>query len=347
MHQLRPTIVPTMLEVGRLPCGGRAKDLVVAAALGLAAILMTTGARTDEFRRESHLVETTHMEAAIPVEVLVPAGPPSEGGWPVLYLLHGLGGTERSLLRLGHADEALSALVADGTIEPPLVVMPGLGDAWYVDSGPKRAAQAAFLDDVVPWIDASYAVTGDPGRTALVGLSMGGYGALRFALLRPDRFGSVAALFPAIWQNAPEADLDLPPERLNVIRDSRYFQEAPDETVVQDVDLPNPGAHFSGAFGDPFDTRRFNALNVFTFLQEGLEARETMPRMMVTVGDDDSDAHGLWRGAIALFETVRSEEGAIELRVGDGGHDWAYWRSAFPEAAAFALAPLAAGSTQP
>jgi enterochelin esterase family protein len=160
---------------------------------------------------------------------------------------------------------------------------------------------------------------------------MGGYGALRLAIARP-RFGSIAALSPAIWQNVPQADLGLPGEQLDLIRDAVYFHVDPGGMFETGVDLPNPGPHFSGAYGEPFDSRRFNALNVFTLLNEQGNPGE-MPRLLLAIGDHDS--HDLWRGTFALFETLKAKNFAVHLRVGDGDHDWNFWRSALPEALAF------------
>ncbi len=265
-----------------------------------------------------------------------PNAKPPAGGWPVLYLLHGLGGDATSWQRLGNIEATLDRMIAAGDIAPLLVVMPDADNSWYVNAGgigSGGAYETALMRDFPDWIEAHYPTRVDRGGRAVAGLSMGGYGALRFAMKAPERYVVVAALSPAIWQNVPDADLDSPPETLQLMSDTAFFQRTDRATVTDGVDMPPPGKHFAGAFGEPFNARFFNAQNVFTLLADRIDNNGGLPVIYVTVGDDDS--HKLWRGAIELYETLQADQRDSELRITDGDHDWALWKVSIIDALIF------------
>ena len=268
--------------------------------------------------------------------MFVPDGVVPAGGWSVLYLLHGLGGTAYDWQRAGGIDNTLDRLIDASKIRPMLVVMPDGGNSWYVDSaevgGPGDYA-SMILVDLPAAVERSFPVGLDAAHRAIAGLSMGGFGALRLALLAPARFGAVAALSPAIWQNVPRAEFGKSAADLALIRDSAYFHRFDPNTLGIGIDIPPGGQHFGGAFGLPFQTLRFNAANVFSLLELASRQDTPLPPIYLTVGDDDS--HLLWRGAIALFETMRADRRPIEFRMTDGDHSWDLWKTAIEDALVF------------
>ena len=255
-------------------------------------------------------------------QVYVPSEPAPAGGWPVLYLLHGLHGKPSDFATVGDLRGTLDRLIQSGQVMPLVVVMPDGGNSWYVDSaavgGPGNYA-TAIGRDVQGAVEAAFPVGRDKLHRAIAGISMGGFGALRLALSDPDRYVAVAALSPAVWQNAE----DLGPP---------YFQRLAPATVTIGVDGPDP-KHFGTAFGTPFDPKRFDDANVFTLLQHDLDAKKALPAMFLTVGDDDS--HLLWRGAIAFFETMQADGRPIDFRVTDGDHAWSVWKPSLADALLF------------
>lgn len=275
------------------------------------------------------------------VSLYVPDGAPPEGGWPVLYLLHGLGGTSSDWETLGDIQATLDRMIGAAEIKPLLVVMPAAGDSWYVDSaavGGPGNVETAITHDLVAAIETRWPVRHDAGGRAIAGLSMGGYGALRLAYGHPELFGAAASLSGAIWQNVPSDELDLPLAQIRLLQESAYFHFIDEDTVTVGVDLPPAGPHFGGAFGDPFDARLFNRLNVFTLLVRLIDRGVPVPATFVTVGDDDS--HKVWRGAIALLETMRAEGQDVEMRMTDGDHAWSVWKVSIVDALRFIDAHL-------
>ncbi len=128
--------------------------------------------------------------------VYTPPGYSAGRKYPVLYLLHGIGGDEREWQRLCSPENILDNLLADGKIEPMIVVMPN-GRAQVNDraEGNVFATAPAFanfendlLKDVIPAIEGKYSVYANRENRALAGLSMGGGQALNFGLGHLDVF---------------------------------------------------------------------------------------------------------------------------------------------------------------
>ncbi len=139
--------------------------------------------------------DSTTVGAKRKAQVYTPPGYARDQKYPVLYLLHGIGGTEMEWTRGGAANVILDNLLAEKKIVPPIVVMPNgraAKDIGPRDPIPKQSpAFAAFekdlLTDLIPYIEKNYAVKTDRESRALAGLSMGGGQALSIALRFPER----------------------------------------------------------------------------------------------------------------------------------------------------------------
>jgi len=265
-----------------------------------------------------------------PLEVSIyqPDGAPPKTGWPVVYLLHGLHGGNRDWASLGGIQQTMDLMIAEHRVRPMMLVMPNGADSWYVNSaalGGPGDYETAILDQLPAAIEQNYPVSRERAGRAIAGISMGGFGALRMAFKRPDRYVAVASLSGALWQNAPDEEQLYAP--------SEYFEHIDDATVVSGVDRPPEGRHFGRAFGTPFDPKRFNAENVFTLLAQRLHEGAELPAIYLTVGDHDS--HKLLRGTIALYETLAADGIDADLRVTGGDHVWSLWRQSIQGALVF------------
>src|SRR5436853_3404440 len=122
--------------------------------------------------------------------VYTPPGYSKDTKYPVLYLLHGIGGDENEWPRGGAPDVILDNLYADKKAVPMIVVMPNgraAKDVTARDPIPKQSpAFAAFekdlVTDLIPLIEKTYSVKADREARALAGLSMGGGQSLNFGL---------------------------------------------------------------------------------------------------------------------------------------------------------------------
>jgi enterochelin esterase-like enzyme len=148
------------------------------------------------------------------MQVYTPPGYSKEKKYPVLYLLHGIGGDETEWQRFAKPNVLLDNLLAEGKVTPMIVVMPN-GRAQKNDraegngfrSAPAFAAfEQDLLQDVIPTIEARYSVQADREHRALAGLSMGGGQSLNFGLAHLDTFAWVGA-FSAAPNTKPPAEL--------------------------------------------------------------------------------------------------------------------------------------------
>ncbi len=139
--------------------------------------------------------------------VYTPPGFSKKKVYPVLYLLHGIGGDEKEWLNGGNPQVILDNLYAGNSIETMIVVMPN-GRAMKDDraignifDSAKVQAFATFekdlLNDLIPFIENSYQVIRDREHRAIAGLSMGGGQALNFGLGNLDQFAWVGGFSSA------------------------------------------------------------------------------------------------------------------------------------------------------
>ncbi len=165
---------------------------------------------------ELTMVEYDSMTVGTRRKMLVytPPGYSNNRKYPVLYLLHGIGGDETEWQRLCHPENILDNLLADGKIQPMIVVMPN-GRAQKNDraegnvfaTAPAFAAfEGDLLKDVIPAIEARYSVCANRENRALAGLSMGGGQALNFGLGHLDVFAWVGG-FSSAPNTKPAAEL--------------------------------------------------------------------------------------------------------------------------------------------
>ena len=175
--------------------------------------------------------------------VYTPAGYETSGKeYPVLYLLHGIGGDENAWSELGRAAQIMDNLIAQGKAEPMLVVMtngnisqeacPGeTSEGFRVPTMmlPKTmegSFETAF-PDVVKFIEKTYRVKKDKAHRAIAGLSMGGCHSLFISINYPDLFGYVGLFSAAVdrQQNSQEGYPNIYADRNQKI--DRLFSKHP------------------------------------------------------------------------------------------------------------------------
>jgi enterochelin esterase-like enzyme len=139
------------------------------------------------------------------LNIYTPPGYTKDKKYPVLYLLHGIGGDETEWQRFATVDVLADNLIQAGKLRDVIIVMPN-GRAQKNDKaeGNVFAAASSFavfekdlLTDVIPFIEKTYSIL--PGREnrAIAGLSMGGGQTLNFGLGNADKFGAIGAFSSA------------------------------------------------------------------------------------------------------------------------------------------------------
>lgn len=139
------------------------------------------------------------------MNVYTPPGYSSDKKYPVLYLLHGIGGSETEWARFAKPDVLLDNLIADGKAVPMIIAMPNgraqKDDRPVGDVFKHAPAFAVFerdlLDDVIPFIESHYSTYTDRDHRALAGLSMGGGQSLNFGFGNLDKFAWVGGFSSA------------------------------------------------------------------------------------------------------------------------------------------------------
>lgn len=273
----------------------------------------------DEPRGTTEVIqfESETLERPYEYYVYLPAGYGAEADtrYPVVYLLHGRGDDHYAWL---NGVGVLDALIAAGEIPPLIAVMPYMPSSdeagYYIDSlytgedFPAEPVETAFFNDLIPHVDATYPTIAAREGRAIGGYSMGGYGALRYALAHPEMFVSAIILSPAVYTPLPPLD---------------------------------SSARLFGAFGvgeTLFDENRYTSLN-YPALFESFVASDLALSMFIAVGDDEwkhpaeeDQLHDLDLEAHLLYNRARRVPKLLaELRVYNGGHDWEVWRRGFEE----------------
>ncbi|MGQ4879261.1 alpha/beta hydrolase [Billgrantia sp. LNSP4103-1] len=271
----------------------------IAAVLGLALLW---GGKSQAGEVIYHRFSSEVLGRDYPYALYLPEGyRESNLAYPVLYLLHGSFGSERDWVESGQLKQTADRMIREGLIPPMVIVMPS-SESWWID-GHNEAARSAFLDELMPYVEATWRVVPLREWRAIAGLSAGGYGTLNFLLERPDLFAAAAALSPASYH-------PLPPQRSSAWRHPAFLDEAGN-----------------------FDTELWKRRNYTAHLEEYLEGDWVVP-LYLSAGHRDrynAEHHArVVRQALAPYQPD-----LVTLEVLNGGHTWRVWRASLPNALAW------------
>jgi S-formylglutathione hydrolase FrmB len=233
--------------------------------------------------------------AALPYRVIVPANytsPELKGQrYPVLYLLHGFG---------GHYDNWVSKtkLAQYASNYKFIIVTPEGNDSWYTDSAGVPAAkyESYILQELIPDVQSHYRTLETREGRAIAGLSMGGYGALKFGVKHPEMFAFAAslsgALGAAVWTE----------------NDLREFGTALPRSVME-------------TFG-PAGSQTRAANDLMKLVREFPAAQlGSLPYFYLDCGTED----GLLSFSRSLADLLHERKIPHEYRELPGQHNWEYW----------------------
>jgi enterochelin esterase-like enzyme len=303
--------------------------------VGLCLLAAAPAGRADTLLKEGTIqaraVFSSRLDKDIPYQVYLPPEYDATGAkrYPVLYLLHGRGDKMSAWTTI---QPDLDRLIGEGRIPAVIAIMPDAPSSrragYYVDSQftgagglpAGEAVEAAFTQDLIAHVDATYPTRTDRAGRIVGGYSMGGYGALRYSLAHPELFGSAIVLSPAVY-------FPLPP--------------------------PDSSTREFGAFGrgaQLFDDSIYTAKN-YPALIPAFAAKKLPLVMFIAVGDDEraladpaQAGHDLDYEAHTLYNQIRRVPHiTVQLRVVDGPHDWATWRPTFVEGVQYVFGRLKSG----
>jgi S-formylglutathione hydrolase FrmB len=238
-------------------------------------------------RLREDTVQSQALGRAMKYRVLVPETyDRSQRRYPVLYLLHGLGGDYTDWTTRSNVAEYSRAL-------PLIIVMPDGHNAWYTNSDTEGAYETYIVNDLQADVVKKYRTINSRYGRAIAGLSMGGYGALKMALKRPAAF-AVAGSFSGAFGATRRGEL----ERL----------------ISKDE-----GARLEAIFGGAESpTRMENDL----FALAASAKPGAAPYLYVDCGIADNSLIAANREVVTAIHKTGA---AYEYHEIAGGHTWDYW----------------------
>ncbi len=251
-------------------------------------------ARVQTIQLESKLIGKT-----LPYNIILPRdyNTARTSRYPVIYLLHGLGGHYNDwLLRTNIADYAAWYRL--------IVVMPEGNNSWYIDSTnvPTDKYESYILQELIPDVQERYRTIEARYGRAIAGLSMGGYGAFKFGLKYPDRFAFVGSLSGAF-------------------RATNYTENETGKGATWETFL-----RVFGPVGS--ETRQKNDL--FELLQQVTPGQVTsLPYFYFDCGTED--APRIFNANHEFDERMLQKKIPHEYRELPGNHSWGYWDSQVQE----------------
>lgn len=216
----------------------------------------------------------------------------TDKNYPVLYLLHGGGGSHKDWSERGHLADVANQLIASNEAAEMIIVCPEAGKTFMnYFNNPEWRYEDYFFEELIPYIEENYrAKTGKRNR-AIAGLSMGGGGTVVYASHHPEMF-IAAYTMSGYFKRQDELffiDFDDPVQK-------KVHQLVEDNNTIKLINNADPSK---------------------------IEALKTV-NWFIDCGDDDFTLEPNLDYILALKEA----EIPYEFRVRDGGHTWEYWHSA-------------------
>jgi S-formylglutathione hydrolase FrmB len=228
--------------------------------------------------------------------------------YPVLYFLHGLGDNEQTLFNSG-GWTLLDDLRQKRKIGEFLIAAPEGGRTFYINSADGSVRYSDFfLQEFVPLIESKYRISKGRRNRAISGISMGGYGALRFAFSHPEMFSAVSAQSAALITGTPQE------------LDTAAKSGAPMGKLLATV------------FGSPIAVAHWKENSPFVLANRNQVA---LRRMTIYFNCGQDDNYGFEKGAAALHEQLQKEKVAHEYHPYPGDHSLGYFLAHFTEVMEF------------
>jgi S-formylglutathione hydrolase FrmB len=228
--------------------------------------------------------------------------------YPVLYFLHGLGDNEKTLFNSG-GWTLLDDLHQQHKLGDFLIAAPEGRRSFYINSADGSVRYSDFfLQEFIPLIETKYRVSKGRANRAISGISMGGYGALRFAFSHPEMFSAVSAQSAALITESPQE------------LDTAARSGAPLGKVLAEV------------FGNPIDAPHWKNNSAFVLAQK---SGAGLKKLAIYFNCGQSDNYGFEKGAAALHEELQKEGVKHEYHPYSGDHSLGYFLEHFTEVMEF------------
>jgi S-formylglutathione hydrolase FrmB len=267
----------------------------------LIVLLFVSALAFGESRIECSAVKSEILKRSVRYCVVLPESYSSRHSvqrFPVLYFLHGLGNNEQTLFNSGGWN-VIQDLRQQHKIGDFFVVAPEGRQSFFINSSDGKTRYSDFfLREFMPYIEKKYPVRAARRTRGITGISMGGYGALRFAFARPELFGSASAESAALIPASPGG--------LNAV-----------------VQYGTPLGNLLGpVFGQPIDQMHWRANDPFALARKNVAG---LRKIAIYFNCGRSDDLGFENGAEALHRQLKSEKVAHEYHLYPGDHSLEYF----------------------
>lgn len=235
------------------------------------------------------LFQSAALGRQMPYRVFLPANLPAGHNLPVVYLLHG-GGSD---FRVWSNNSDVSRYAASGLI----LVMPEGDESYYMNEveAPEKKFEDYITKDLIADVESRFPARKDRNGRAVIGISMGGFAAVKYALSRPELFCFVGALSPSI---------DVPFRHFNIRRVDQWWK-------------------FHTIFGPSGSNERSARDPSKLVLQAD---PKTTPYIYLTAGEQEP----LLQPNRQFAARLRKRGFTYEFHTKPGGHDWSQWDTQLP-----------------
>jgi S-formylglutathione hydrolase FrmB len=277
-------------------------------------VLLIAGSAAAQSRIDCSALNSQILKQVVHYCVYLPAGYDASAAqhpakrYPLLYFLHGLGDNEQTLFN-GGGWTLLEDLRNQHKMGDFLIVSPEGRRSFYINSADGAVRyNDFFLQEFIPQIERKYRICAGRAGRAISGISMGGYGALRFAFAHPELFSAASAQSAALITESPQT------------LDSASLTGAPLAGVLAPV------------FGKPINVAHWNENSPFVLAKKNAAALRKLA-IYFNCGQDDN--YGFEKGAAALHEELQREGVKHEYHPYPGDHSLTYFLSHFAEVMEF------------
>lgn len=232
--------------------------------------------------------------------------------YPVIYFLHGLGDNEWSWLEYGQLAQYCNKMINEDIVEPFICIMPDGFSSYYSDCHDDSFSyQQMFINELIPYIDSHYRTIAQAGKRAVIGYSMGGFGALVLPIKYPDIFGISIPLSASIRTDAQY-----------MFEEQRGWNE-------------QWGRIFGGfnTIGKERITQYYTENSPFHLIKNKSSEQLSKVEFYIVNGDKENT---LCRSNEELHMLMLEKKIPHIFNVKSGGHEFSFWRNALPEAIRFA-----------
>ncbi|HVJ06340.1 MAG TPA: alpha/beta hydrolase family protein [Candidatus Saccharimonadales bacterium] len=213
--------------------------------------------------------------------------------YPVSYYLHGLGDNEQSLVNLG-GWSIYDRLMREKKIGEFVVAAPAGFASFYINSKDgKFRYEDFFMHEFLPAMEKKYRIGTTRSQRGIMGVSMGGFGALHYGFKYPEKFAAVSANMPALIERLPR---ELPQEQQQRL--------------------------MSALFGNPPDTSFYEKNSAFYL--ERTAPLPALKRITIYFDCGEHDRFGFNLGAAAMDKLLTQRGIPHEAHIYPGGHDWPF-----------------------